>query len=154
VDPVGWGFHALGTFVVLRGSPGLSADLWREFAPDGRTRIRLAVDFGRLVARLHSAGLCHRDLNVYHALVHEGQVRIIDVGRVARFSRKRWIVKDLASLHASSVREGLPASTARAFLRTYLDLLERPIARRRLLAAVLRKSERIRRHVAKHAPRA
>ena len=102
------------------------------------------------VARLHDAGLCHRDLNVYHVLIHEGALRLIDVGRVRPFVRRRWIVNDLASLLDTARLEGMPASVARAFLASYLKETRRAWSRRAVLRAVELKARRYRRHNEKH----
>ena len=99
------------------------------------------------VARMHDANLCHRDLNVYHVLVDGADYRLIDVGRVMRFVRRRWIVKDLATLLASARREGYPAWSARLFLREYLMATRRRWSRRGIIRAALRKAERIRRRL-------
>ena len=57
-----------------------------------------------LAARLHAAGLHHRDLYLCHFFVSTGHpstaLRLIDAARVKRLpswpTRRRWIVKDLA----------------------------------------------------------
>lgn len=142
----GWGRHDQGTFIVLEGSAGLPAEAWLRRGATPEALLHHAMDLAALAVSLHDAGLCHRDLNVYHVLVSEEGMRLIDVGRIARFTRRRWIVKDLASLLASARREGFPASAARSFLRRYLELTCRPWSRRSLLRAVLAKAERYRRH--------
>jgi len=96
---------------------------------------------------MHDANLCHRDLNVYHVLVDGDASRLIDVGRVIRFVRRRWVVKDLASLLASARREGYPAWSARLFLGGYLKATRRRWNRRGIIRAVARKAERIRRRL-------
>lgn len=65
-----------------------------------------------LAARLHSAGLHHRDLYLCHFMVNVAEaaidVRLIDTARVARLSnpltRRRWIVKDLAQFWYSTLK--------------------------------------------------
>jgi tRNA A-37 threonylcarbamoyl transferase component Bud32 len=98
---------------------------------------------------MHDAGLCHRDLNVCHVLIDGDDLRVIDCGRVCRFGRRRWIVKDLASLLASARREGFPERSCRLFLARYLAVTRRSWDRRRLLRAVTRKADRYRRHTEK-----
>lgn len=140
----GWGRHSSGSFIVLEGSPGASAEAWwRKGASRDALRRPTAV-LAAHAARLHDARLCHRDLNVYHVLVESDELRLIDVGRVARFRRRRWIVKDLASLLASAWHENFPLSAARLFLRKYLASTRRRWNRRRLLRAVIRKAQRYR----------
>jgi tRNA A-37 threonylcarbamoyl transferase component Bud32 len=150
VLPVGWGTHRRGSFLVLEGSPGLPADEWRRRSLPGEME-RLTVELAGLVSRLHDARLCHRDLNVYHVLVDGGRLRMIDVGRVAPFWRRRWIVKDLASLLCSAEAEGFPPRLARLFFRSYLKSTQRAWERRLLLRAVLSKRRGYRRHNEKHA---
>lgn len=150
VQAVGWGLHRRGSFLVLAGSPGRQADTWWHEGPPIESLRRLVDEMVRYVARLHDAGLCHRDLNVYHILVDAtDNPRLIDVGRVAALGKvrpRRWLVKDLASLLYSARREGFPESVARRFLQRYLKESLRPWQRRRLLTRVLKKSEAYRRH--------
>lgn len=145
VEPVGWGHHSRGTFFVMEGSPG--APLYALPEPPAAGDLGgLARELGRLVALLHNADLCHRDLYVDHVLIHRGTLRLIDVGRVRRFRRRRWIVKDLAGLLFSAWREGLPAALARCFLGSYLAHSARRWERRRLIARLVRKARRYQRH--------
>lgn len=139
VVAVGWGRHPRGTFFVMEGSPGGTFyDLPRR--PERRDLDRIARDLGEVVARLHDARLCHRDLYVDHVLIDGGRIRLIDLGRVKWFRRRRWIIKDLGGLLFSAWREEVPESAARRFLSSYLAHTRRPWKRRRLLARVLRKA--------------
>jgi tRNA A-37 threonylcarbamoyl transferase component Bud32 len=143
----GWGIHPRGTFIVLEGSPGVPGDVWIRENPPRDAILRHAASLAAYSATLHDAGLCHKDLNVYHVLVTGETLRVIDVGRAARFVRRRWIMKDLASLLASARREGFPSIAARHFLRRYLASTKRPWSRRALLRAAVRKAGRYdRRH--------
>lgn len=150
VVAVGWGRHPRGSYCVLEGSPGFPADEWREHGLSARELRSLARTLAAYVARLHDGGLCHRDLNVYHVLIHEGALRLIDVGRVRPFVRRRWIVKDLASLLDTARLEGLPASVALAFTASYLKETRRAWPVRALARAVELKARRYRRHNEKH----
>lgn len=150
VVAVGWGRHPRGSFCVLEESPGFPADEWRQHGLSVRDLRSLSESLAVYVARLHDARLCHRDLNVYHVLVHQGTVRIIDVGRVCRFVRRRWIIKDLASLLDTARREGMPREVARVFLARYLKETRHVWARRALVGAVERKARRYRRHNEKY----
>jgi tRNA A-37 threonylcarbamoyl transferase component Bud32 len=151
--PVGWGVHPGGSFIVILGSPGFPAAAWRAHGVAAERLDRWTRRLAALAASLHDAGLCHRDLNVYHVLAEGDAIRIIDLGRVGRFVRRRWIVKDLASLLASALREGFPRRCARLFLRRYLAETQREWNRRRLIRAVLAKAERYRRHTEKEERR-
>ncbi len=146
VKAVGWGRHLKGSFVVLEGSRGFSLEQWRTNGLTEEDLVKIAGDLAHLAARLHSAGWCHKDLNVYHVIVSSGGIRLIDVGRVSRFHHGRWIVKDLASLLASARREHVPMSAGRAFFRHYLLKSGRVQQRRSLLRAVVKKSHRYQRH--------
>jgi tRNA A-37 threonylcarbamoyl transferase component Bud32 len=146
VAPVGWGRHRRGSFIVFEGSPGFPAAECRlRRVPQDRLA-RLAARLAGHVAALHDGGLCHKDLNVYHILVDGEDLRIIDVGRVASFLRRRWIVKDLASLLDSARREGFTPRSFRHFLRSYLGATRRHWSRRRLIRSILGKAERYRAH--------
>ena len=149
VTAIGWGRHRSGTFIVLAHAGGRQANHWWAAQPDRSAARRFCRVLAGWAARLHDANLCHRDLNVYHVLVDGDTLRLIDLGRVLRFSRyraRRWIVKDLAALLDSARREGFPDDLARAFLRDYLRATRRAWRRRRLLAAVARKAARYTRH--------
>ena len=85
----------------------------------------------RLVARLHSAGLHHRDLYLNHVFVdpkYPERIALLDAARVRRLPRwfrHRWIVKDLAQF-AYSTR----------LMRVSSEVLERWLARYAELASV------------------
>jgi len=110
-----------------------------------------------LAAKLHEAGLHHRDLYLCHffAKVDGGDVdvRLIDAARVARMNnfltRWRWVIKDLAQFWYSTTT--LPAVTdeqRNRWLTRYADRREicwLP----RLRAAIKAKSGAIARHDAK-----
>ncbi len=150
VVAVGWGRHPRGSFCVQEGSPGFPADEWRQHGLSARDLRSMARALALYVARLHDARLCHRDLNVYHVLIHEGALRLIDVGRVRPFVRRRWIVKDLASLLDTARLECIPASVGRAFMAGYLKATRRAWSRRAALRAVELKARHYRRHNEKH----
>ena len=111
-----------------------------------------------LAAKLHEAGLHHRDLYLCHFFAKTDEksgvdVKLIDAARVARMNnfltRWRWVVKDLAQFWYSTTT--LPAVTDEQRDRW----LERYAERReicwlpRLRAAVKSKSNSIARHDAK-----
>ena len=121
VVATGWGRHPGGSFVVLEGSPGRPGDAWIRSGVGGKALRSVTRELAAGVARMHDANLCHRDLNVYHVLVDGCAFRLIDVGRVMRFVRRRWIVKDLASLlHStpSRVTTGVMRSTVMRTVRS------------------------------------
>lgn len=106
-----------------------------------------------LAAKLHAAGLHHRDLYLCHFFVKADDtstdVRLIDAARVRPLPgwplRRRWIVKDLAQLWYSLAQIGLPDERR-------LDLMERYGRQRRLRSvAWLRRSVEAKvRRIARH----
>ena len=109
---------------------------------------------GDLVARLHSAGLVHRDLYASHIFLDETtdgpRLYLIDLARVFRpRARKfRWQVKDLAQLKYS-MPEPWVDKCWDGFLRAYLDGEGDPArwggAIDRKVASIRRQQERRRR---------
>ncbi len=101
-----------------------------------------------LAARLHAAGLHHRDLYLCHFMVGDdpADVRLIDVARVARLSnpltRRRWVVKDLAQFWYSTTQVAVTDDQRTRWLHRYADQMRG----RDLAAAVRRKSSSIARH--------
>ena len=102
-----------------------------------------------MVRRLHDLGLFHRDLYCNHLFVSDldAPPSLIDVERTIRprWRRRRWRVKDLASLLSSAPR-GLPASAALEFLTAYLG----DAPPQALVKSIARKAERIARHRPKY----
>ena len=101
-----------------------------------------------LVAKLHGAGLAHRDLYASHVFLHEApggaELYLIDLARVfaPRWRRFRWRAKDLAQL-----RYSMPADWADIYWSDFLDqyLARLGGGRRRLAGAVNRKVAAMRR---------
>lgn len=113
VSVVGYGkLEDSRSFLILENLDGYTAgDRWIE---QGRTINPFIDAVADLAARLHRAGLHHRDLYFCHFMLRSDplDVRLIDAARVQRLgrgpSRLRWIVKDLAQLWYS-----LPADSPR-----------------------------------------
>jgi len=115
---------------------------------------RLLVPTADLAARLHGAGLHHRDLYLCHFLakVEEDrapELRLIDAARVGplpgALMRRRWIIKDLAQFWYST--QALPVSDAQrdAWLTRYCE--QTKIARfESLKKSIFRKSNAIGAH--------
>jgi heptose I phosphotransferase len=82
-----------------------------------------------LAARLHGAGLHHRDLYLCHFFVRiDGpavDVRLIDAARVKRlpgfFTRTRWIVKDLAQFIYSTLKLPITDEQRTTWLKRYAE---------------------------------
>ncbi|RME73637.1 MAG: hypothetical protein D6776_06735 [Planctomycetota bacterium] len=140
----------------LAPMPGRSLEhllpAWRA-ARAWRRRRALARALGALVARMHAAGVFHRDLYVCHVYHDEasGALGLIDLARAGRrlLWRRRWRIKDLAALWYSREHDLYTRADAVAFLRAYLDLPPRgpgarlPAHARALVRAVRRKAARM-----------
>lgn len=158
VPLVGWGWVEDGrSFVLTEDLSGYQAgDRWVESAQDFERLIHPVAD---LAARLHDAGLHHRDLYLCHVFVKPGPsessevtLRLIDAGRVQRLPgwplTRRWIVKDLAQLWYSTLSLPCTESQRGRLIEHYAR--QRGIrGYRRLLGSIQRKSGRIARHDAK-----
>ncbi len=118
---------------------------------------RLLEPTADLTARLHEAGLHHRDLYLCHFFAKASaaggdhfDLRLIDAARVRRLpgwpTRSRWIVKDLAQFWFSTLRLEVSDDQRRAWLRQYCEK-RRMLSRMDALAArILRKSDWITSH--------
>lgn len=112
----------------------------------------LLIPTARLAARLHDAGLHHRDLYLCHFFVaSQGlntlDVRLIDAARVRALPAwlgRRWIVKDLAQYVYSTRTLAVTDAQREAFLSEYSTA--RRIGVETLRERVLRKADRIARH--------
>jgi len=146
------------SFVMTQGLDGhvpLDQHIAARFAPplDARRRgekRRLIAAAARLTRYFHWLGFNHRDYYLCHLFTRPGDseaedLRIIDLQRVGYHLplSSRWIVKDLAALHYSSL--GLPL-TDRDRLRFYAFYSSGQRGRKRQLKWVLRKSAAIARH--------
>lgn len=108
-----------------------------------------------LAARLHNAGLHHRDLYLCHfmAKVADGRadVKLIDTARVKRLPvlfGRRWVVKDLAQFWYSTLKLAITADQRKHWLARYAA--QRRIAGGPLLqSSVERKARSIARHDAR-----
>jgi RIO-like serine/threonine protein kinase len=153
-QPVAWLADRHSALIVTAAVPGRSLDSWAvDAAEEGWLEAvfsyacRSVAPFAR---RLHRHGLIHRDFNSAHLFCADpraaGAPSIIDVERVfrPRLRWQRWIVKDLASLLASSP-VAVPISVQLRFLRRYApDATTAEV--RKLARAVGRKARRVHRH--------
>jgi heptose I phosphotransferase len=140
--------------ILLAEVPGESLEKWVERCPERASPgwIRGLADF---VARFHRAGYVHRDLYLCHVFVElrgqEPVFRLIDLARMMepRFRRRRWLVKDLASLNYSTPPSAATAWDRLRFLKAYLGVRRLGPADRRLARQIAAKSQRIARHDAR-----
>ncbi|MBC8108481.1 MAG: hypothetical protein H7Z14_17990 [Anaerolineae bacterium] len=150
---VGWGqLSDRRSFVISEDLNGYEASD-KLLADGGSTFDRLLEPTAQLAAKLHGAGLHHRDLYLCHffSRVDEGaiDVKLIDVARVrplrSPLTRRRWIVKDLAQFWFSTLEHSSITDDARnAWLAAYAS--RRGINGQSLRTAIQRKSDSIARH--------
>jgi hypothetical protein len=107
-----------------------------------------------LTAKMHAAGVHHRDLYLCHFMVRADgdsfQMRVIDTARVARMwnplTRSRWIVKDLAQFWYSAKTASVSADQRDRWLSRYAEKAGSSGEVEKLADAVRRKAGRIARH--------
>lgn len=152
---VGHGRLADGrSFIITEDLAGFRAgDRW---VADRETFERVLGPTAELAAKLHNAGLHHRDLYLCHFFIKENagavELRLIDAARVKRlpglFFRRRWVVKDLAQFWYSTFARGVSDEQRGRWLVRYGEA--RGIGGLgRLRTSVERKAARIARHDAR-----
>ncbi len=152
---VAWGGLSDGrSFVITEDLAGYQpADKLLE---NGFAFDRIREPLADLAARLHNAGLHHRDLYLCHFFVKAEDatidVRLIDIARVKKLpvllTRQRWIVKDLAQFWYSTMSVPIPEPQRQAWLVRYAQ--ERGEASAiPLKRAIEKKVSRIAKHDAK-----
>ena len=117
----------------------------------------LSQNLAALVARLHNAGLVHRDLYMSHIFIrakgeNDLDLSLLDLQRVVqtRWRKWQWIVKDLAALNYSTPSSAATNADRVRWLKLYLAERSVSANQRTLIRAVVRKTGRIARHSAKH----
>ncbi|RKY16275.1 MAG: hypothetical protein DRP63_05675 [Planctomycetota bacterium] len=108
---------------------------------DFKKRREVARQLGRLVARMHSAAINHRDLYAEHIVfLKNGGIVLLDLNRAQVRHRlpQRWRVKDLAALFVST---NAPATDKLRFLLSYLDIPSLTPNAKRLARKVLKRSD-------------
>jgi hypothetical protein len=149
---VAWGGLEDGrSFVMLEDLAGYTpADKLIESGTDFSLLQQLTAD---MAARLHQAGLQHRDLYLCHFMAKpngdQTDVRLIDPARVRRLpgflTRGRWIVKDLAQFWYSTLKLPITEANRAAWLMRYCQQRQLPGT-----ALMRGKIERKVRRIAKH----
>ncbi len=122
---VGWGGLDDGrSFVIIEDLADYRPS--DRLLEDGFPFVRLLEPTADLAARLHNAGLHHRDLYLCHFMARPlddaVDLRLIDAARVRRLSRLfrgRWIVKDLAQFWYSTLVQPITDSQRIAWLTRY-----------------------------------
>jgi hypothetical protein len=140
-----------GAFVITEDLAGFAAA--DRVINQGVPFDRLCSPTARLAARLHDAGLHHRDLYLCHFFARidaDGSValRLIDAARVRRLpkwpTRQRWIVKDLAQFWFSTLALPVTAAQREAWLTEYG--IARQVTSAEWQTAIERKAAWITRH--------
>lgn len=107
---------------------------WRDAPPSPRFKRAIIEKVAVMTRQLHENGVNHRDLYICHFLLKETSAKpdaspeqidlfIIDLHRVQIRSKtpSRWIVKDVAGLHFSSMDIGLTRRDQFRFMKFYRD---------------------------------
>ncbi len=154
------GFREVASLLLTAELHGESLEKWlprRAASLSQDMKRSLSQSLAALVAKLHNAGLVHRDLYLSHIFIsakgaNDIELSLLDLQRVVRtrWRRWRWIVKDLAALNYSTPLSAATNADRVRWLKLYLN--ERGVSanRRALIRAVVRKTGRIARHSAKH----
>ena len=152
VPLVGWGHDAAGRgFIITEDLAGYrAAD--KLIADRVLTFDDLLAPTADLAAKLHEAGLHHRDLYLCHFFARQTgdgiDLKLIDAARVRplprRCMRQRWVVKDLSQFWYSMIGSEVPEPRRAAWLSHYAQA--RGLDPARLQGPVIRKSNWIARH--------
>ena len=140
------GYLPLDQYIAARFAQPLSRNALHE----KRSLIRAVAE---LASKMHGAKFNHQDFYLCHIFARFDadtgpDLRIIDLQRVGRtrYPARRWIVKDLAQLHYSSLALPLSRFDRLRFVHYYANSRPRSRLRRKLLAPVLRKARAIEKH--------
>jgi heptose I phosphotransferase len=138
---------------------------WRAAPPPAALKHALIARVAEMAARMHRAGVNHRDFYICHFLLHLDpaptalalQLSLIDLHRaqLREQTPRRWRDKDLASLYFSALDIGLTRRDFLRFLRIYFASDLRAILRDEaaLLESLAREADRLRaRYLRKFAP--
>lgn len=86
----------------------------RELYREGRVPEHAWAEVGRVVRRVHDAGVCHTDLNAGNLLLDEDAgVYVVDFDQGHRGARGRWREGNLARLHRSLQKTAVQAGRHR-----------------------------------------
>ena len=102
---------------------------WVQHPPVAEFKARLVIEMSKLAARMHGAGLCHRDFYLCHLVMQraelkKGEVRlmVIDLHRMLRHQPKGGtaVMKDIAGLIFSAMDSGFVEQDWQLFRQHYL----------------------------------
>lgn len=140
------------TAVVFLEVPGRPLDVLIAGCEEPESKLAFFSEVMRLCRKIHAAGFCYRDLYWAHLFApglgpSDGPPALVDVERafMPKLRRRRWIVKDLASLLASWPAARPPRNLMLRLLRSYMAA---DFSRewKQLARQVLRRAEGIRSH--------
>ncbi|MDP6940404.1 MAG: lipopolysaccharide kinase InaA family protein [Planctomycetota bacterium] len=155
--PLGWGSERRQggrSFLMMGYLPGKDM---KSLLLDNTTaswRNEMPERLGELTRRFHGLGFFHRDYYLNHFLLDlsspEFTLNMLDLQRVGRGRppRKRWFVKDLASL-ASSCPSSVRQTERLRFLLAYFGKKKVDSEVRSWIAPILKKEALIRNHLPK-----
>lgn len=102
---------------------------WKDNPPESEFKRRLVVSLAQLAARLHGAGLCHRDFYLCHFVLKKSELArgeialiLIDLHRMlfGQPNGGRAVMKDIAGLIFSAMDCGFTAEDWALFKQYYL----------------------------------
>lgn len=155
------------SFLLTAELPGQSLEGWipqglRIGQLEPGSKNECSVQLAALVARLHRAGLAHRDLYASHIFVEplaDGrlQLSLLDLQRVCRpiWLKRQRMIKDLAALNYSIPIRAATLTDRLRWFRRYRAAAAHQNNQllpgdRKLIASIAAKSRRIARHSRKH----
>lgn len=156
------GRREMRSVVVMAEVPGDALErISLNWSSKDRPLIReVMMEAAYLIARLHAAGLVHRDLYLSHLFcdsqASNGQrLHLIDLQRVFKPAccQLRWIVKDLAALNFSTPQRVASRVDRLRFLKSYLQQSNLDVSVRPLAYRVIGKTLAIARHDLKRSLR-
>jgi heptose I phosphotransferase len=131
----GWSPATLQSFVMTEdlgdivSLEELCAD-WMSNPPDAAFKHRLIVAVAELAAKLHQAGMCHRDFYLCHFVLKQAELRngilklyLIDLHRMLQGQPTdgKAVMKDMAGLYFSAMDCGLVAADIALFKQHYIS---------------------------------
>ncbi|MEX0885567.1 MAG: lipopolysaccharide kinase InaA family protein [Phycisphaeraceae bacterium] len=164
-EPVAMGYRRRGavelaSLFVTAEVPGVSLQRYaaEQTVPARCAKRAILTALARLVARLHGAGLFHRDLYLAHIFLSpcvdagdEATLTLIDLHRIrrARVLALRWRVKDLAALHHSTPAAAATRADRVRWFKLYRGCRRLTRGDRWLIRLIEIKARRIGRHTRK-----
>ncbi|MFK7863488.1 MAG: lipopolysaccharide core heptose(I) kinase RfaP [Pseudohongiellaceae bacterium] len=101
---------------------------WKTQPPSFPVKLALIRKIAYISRTMHGAGMCHRDYYLCHFHLERAslnqsnvQLSLIDLHRalIKKNLSQRWLIKDIAGLHFSSMDIGLSARDKLRFMRLY-----------------------------------